>query len=130
MDFINLNFEVRNKNLNSDDKKDVKNKKDIPTGENIQSNLAKPNSETLKAYRGVVAFKGNSSPLENSINAIARSLFPKSPNNIDLITIWYVIAGGIIGGAIGAKVIKKIPIKYLQIALALFMIFTGIKMFF
>ena len=48
---------------------------------------------------------------------------------IELQTIWYIVAGGIIGGAIGAKSINKIPIRYLQIALAMFMIFTGIKMF-
>ena len=47
---------------------------------------------------------------------------------IDLISIWYVIAGGIIGGAFGAKIIHKIPTKYLQILLAIFMVGTGIRM--
>ena len=47
---------------------------------------------------------------------------------IELQTIWYVVAGGIIGGALGAKLINKIPIKYLQILLAIFMIGTGIRM--
>ncbi|MBE5813420.1 MAG: sulfite exporter TauE/SafE family protein [Clostridiales bacterium] len=47
---------------------------------------------------------------------------------IELKTIWYVVAGGIIGGALGAKIINKIPIKYLQILLAIFMIGTGIRM--
>ena len=74
MDFINLNFEVRNKNLNSDDKKDVKNKKDVPAVEDIQPELAKPSSELLKAYNNIVSFKGNNTPLENSINAILKNL--------------------------------------------------------
>jgi uncharacterized membrane protein YfcA len=47
---------------------------------------------------------------------------------IDLISTWYVIAGGIIGGAFGAKIIHKIPTKYLQILLAIFMVGTGIRM--
>ena len=47
---------------------------------------------------------------------------------IELKTIWYVIAGGVIGGMLGAKLIQKIPIKYLQILLAIFMIGTGIRM--
>ena len=50
-------------------------------------------------------------------------------NNIELLAIWYVVAGGIIGGTVGSKIIHKIPVKYLQILLAIFMIYTGIKMF-
>ena len=47
---------------------------------------------------------------------------------IELQTIWYIVAGGIIGGAVGAKIVNKIPEIYLQILLAIFMIGTGIKM--
>ena len=47
---------------------------------------------------------------------------------ISLETIWYVVAGGIIGGALGAKLINKIPSKYLEVLLAIFMIGTGIRM--
>jgi uncharacterized membrane protein YfcA len=47
---------------------------------------------------------------------------------IELKTIWYVVAGGIIGGMLGAKLINKIPIKYLQLLLAIFIIYTGIRM--
>lgn len=42
--------------------------------------------------------------------------------------VWVIIAGGILGGIIGAKVITHIPHKYLRVILGIFMIITGIKM--
>jgi uncharacterized membrane protein YfcA len=48
-------------------------------------------------------------------------------NQMELKNIWYVIAGGIIGGTLGSKMIYKIPIRYLQLLLAIFMIYTGIR---
>ena len=38
-----------------------------------------------------------------------------------------LVAGGIIGGTIGSKIIHKIPVKYLQWLLAVFMIYTGMR---
>jgi len=64
------------------------------------------------------------------LSIISSIFYAKNINNgIELMTIWYVIAGGIIGGTVGSKIIHKIPIKYLQIMLAIFMIYTGIRMF-
>ena len=78
MDFVNINFEIKNNNLNSENIKDInKKKKSISSSKNTQSGIAKPNSETLKAYNGMISFKGNSSPLEFSINSIAKSDFFK-----------------------------------------------------
>ena len=53
MDFINPNFEIRNKNSNSDNKKDIKKKQDISAGKNIQTNLAKPSGKLLQAYNKI-----------------------------------------------------------------------------
>ena len=39
-----------------------------------------------------------------------------------------IVIGGIIGGYIGAKLLKKLPEKFLKISFALFIIFMGIKM--
>ncbi|MBQ4078285.1 hypothetical protein IJD15_03810 [bacterium] len=58
MDFINPNFEIRNKNSNSDNKKDIKKKQDISAGKNIQTNLAKPSGKLLQAYNKI-SFKGD-----------------------------------------------------------------------
>lgn len=63
------------------------------------------------------------------LSIISSIFYAKNVNSgIELITIWYVIAGGIIGGTIGSKLIHKMPIKYLQMLLAIFMIYTGIRM--
>ena len=56
--------------------------------------------------------------------------FKNINNGVELIAIWYVVAGGIIGGTLGSKIIHKIPIKYLQMLLAIFMIYTGMRMIF
>lgn len=42
--------------------------------------------------------------------------------------LWFIIAGGILGGTIGAKVIVYAPKRYLQIGFGVFMIITGLKM--
>lgn len=63
------------------------------------------------------------------LSIISSIFYIKNLNiQIDLKTIWYVVSGGIIGGVLGAKLINKIPIKYLQLLLAIFMIYTGIRM--
>ena len=51
-------------------------------------------------------------------------------NISDFNFLWMVIAGGMLGGIIGAKTIKYIPAKWLRLALGAFMIITGIRMFF
>ena len=63
--------------------------------------------------------------------SIISSIFylKNSNNSIDLNAIWYVVAGGIIGGTLGSKLIKKVPVKYLQILSGVFMVYTGITMF-
>lgn len=38
--------------------------------------------------------------------------------------------GGLIGGYIGAKLLKKIPVKYLKLIFILFLIYTSYKMIF
>lgn len=44
-------------------------------------------------------------------------------------TIIYVSVGGILGGYIGAKLLAKIPKKWLHIIFGVFMIIAGVKMF-
>ena len=63
------------------------------------------------------------------LSIISSIFYLKNPqNSINLQSVWYVAAGGVIGGIGGAKLINKIPTKYLQILLSIFMIYTGIKM--
>lgn len=63
------------------------------------------------------------------LSIISSIFYIKNTNNkIELIAIWYVVAGGMLGATLGSKIIRKIPAKYLQIILALFMIGTGIRM--
>ena len=63
------------------------------------------------------------------LSIISSIFYLKNPqNSIDLQSVWYVAAGGVIGGLGGAKLINIIPIKYIQILLSGFMIYTGIRM--
>lgn len=38
--------------------------------------------------------------------------------------------GGIVGGILGAKLLKKLPTQYIKIAFAIFLLYVSIKMFF
>jgi len=51
-------------------------------------------------------------------------------NISDYTALWFITAGGIFGGILGANYVKKIPDKYVRIILALIMIISGIRMFF
>ena len=39
-----------------------------------------------------------------------------------------MLCGGIIGGYFGAKLLKKLPDKYLKVFFIIFLIYTGIRM--
>lgn len=38
--------------------------------------------------------------------------------------------GGIVGGIIGAKLLKRIPVKYVRVLFTVFLLYVSIKMFF
>ena len=49
-------------------------------------------------------------------------------NISDYTTLWFVTAGGILGGVIGSKSAKIIPKKVLRVILGIVMLFSGIRM--
>lgn len=59
---------------------------------------------------------------------IASSIFYYKNNYIN----WQVgikcAIGGIIGGVIGAKLLKKLPTKYIRVAFTVFLIYVAVKM--
>lgn len=59
---------------------------------------------------------------------IAGGIFYYRNNYIDWQLGIKCAIGGIIGGVIGAKLLKKIPTKFLRIAFTAFLIYTSIKM--
>ena len=50
-------------------------------------------------------------------------------NITDYTTLWYIIAGGALGGVIGSKFSKVVSGKILKIALGIMMLISGIRMF-
>jgi uncharacterized membrane protein YfcA len=62
------------------------------------------------------------------LSIISSVFYAKNVRNFN--SIWLIIAGGILGGIIGAKVITRVPYKYIRVVLGIFMIITGIKMLF
>ena len=46
----------------------------------------------------------------------------------DYQSLWFITAGGILGGILGANYVKKIPDKYVRVILATIMIISGIRM--
>lgn len=51
-------------------------------------------------------------------------------NIVNYSALWFITAGGILGGVIGANFVKKIPDNYAKITLAIIMIISGIRMLF
>ena len=49
--------------------------------------------------------------------------------SLDLSVAWPYFAGGIIGGFVGGRVFKKVPVKFLRKTLALFILYGGIRYF-
>ena len=64
------------------------------------------------------------------IMVIASSFFYYKNNYIKWDTGLLCAIGGIFGGYIGAKLLKKIPVKYLKLIFILFLIYTSYKMIF
>ena len=46
----------------------------------------------------------------------------------DYQALWFITAGGIAGGILGANYVKKIPDQYVRLTLAIIMIISGIRM--
>lgn len=59
---------------------------------------------------------------------IAGGIFYYRNNYIDWQLGIKCAIGGIVGGVIGAKLLKKIPTKFLRIAFTAFLIYTSIRM--
>ncbi len=61
---------------------------------------------------------------------VASGIFYYSDNHID----WQIgikcAIGGVIGGIIGAKLLKKLPTRYIRIAFIIFLIYVSFKMLF
>ena len=58
---------------------------------------------------------------------ITSSIFYYKNNFIDWKLGILCAIGGVIGGIIGAKLLKKIPILYVKIAFTIFLIYVGIR---
>ncbi len=61
---------------------------------------------------------------------IASSIFYYKDNYINWEIGIKCAIGGIIGGIIGAKLLKKLPTKYIRIAFTIFLIYVAFKMLF
>ena len=59
---------------------------------------------------------------------LTSSLFYYKENYIDWNVTIFCAIGGIIGGYLGAKLLKKLPEKYLKIAFTIFVIYASYKM--
>lgn len=62
------------------------------------------------------------------IITLASSVMYYKNNFFDFNIAVYIIMGGILGGYLGAKLMRKIPKFYLSVFFYAFMIFMGIKM--
>lgn len=72
--------------------------------------------------------RGTSLLILIAISVITSFFYMK--NIVDYSTLWFITAGGIFGGVIGANFVKKIPDNYAKITLAIIMIISGIRMLF
>lgn len=61
---------------------------------------------------------------------ITSSIFYYRDNYIDWKIGIMCAIGGVLGGIIGAKLLKKIPTKYVRISFTMFLLFVSIKMLF
>ena len=61
---------------------------------------------------------------------ITTAIFYSNSNLINWKTGIYCAVGGIIGGFTGAKLLNKVPDKYLKIAFAIFLIYASYNMIF
>lgn len=59
---------------------------------------------------------------------IVSSIFYFKSSYIELETGILCAIGGVIGGYFGAKLLKKLPDKYLKVFFIIFLIYTGIRM--
>ncbi len=64
------------------------------------------------------------------IMVITTSFFYSKENYIDMNLSILVAIGGIVGGIIGAKVLKKINVKYLKILFTIFLIYMSYTLIF
>lgn len=46
----------------------------------------------------------------------------------DYTTIWFIVAGGALGGVLGSKFSKRVPEDIIKIILGIIMLITGIRM--
>jgi len=59
---------------------------------------------------------------------ITSSIFYAKNSYIDFSNIVPIVAGGVIGGFIGAKLLNKLPKLFIQISFIVFVIFVAIRM--
>lgn len=58
---------------------------------------------------------------------LTSSIFYYQDNYIQWEVAMYCAIGGIIGGIIGAKLLKKVPTKYVRIAFVIFLLYVSIR---
>lgn len=61
---------------------------------------------------------------------VTSGIFYYTSNYIDWKIGMFCAIGGIIGGVVGAKLLNKLPIKYLKIAFTFFLIYASYRMIF
>lgn len=48
-------------------------------------------------------------------------------NGMDMLSAWPFLAGGLVGGLIGGKVLRRIPVTWLQRAFGLLLLYGGVR---
>lgn len=59
---------------------------------------------------------------------VTSGIFYYKNNYIDWKIGFFCAIGGIVGGLVGAKLLNKLPVKYLKIAFTIFLIYASYKM--
>lgn len=85
----------------------------------------------MESFLGVKAHKAHATAIAVilPLSIISAFIYAGSANN-DWMTILYISLGGMMGGFIGAKLLKKITAKWLHKIFGLFMIAAAIRMIF
>ena len=58
---------------------------------------------------------------------LTSSIFYYQDNYINWKVAFFCAIGGIIGGIVGAKLLKKVPTKYVRIAFVIFLLYVSIR---
>ena len=85
----------------------------------------------MQRYAGVQTHKSHATAIAVILPLSLVSIFVYARNGIpDLLTLFFVSIGGVLGGYIGAKLLKKLKSQTLHRVFGVFMIAAAIKMIF